>query len=86
MDKPKLNYLVDIGLFISFLIVGITGLLKFPGFLHLFGLRLRDLPVIQLSNLHDWSGLLMVALVALHLFLHRQWIVAMTFSSFKKKK
>ena len=81
MNKAKVNYFVDILLAIVFLIVTITGILKFPGW---FG-HLR-LPWRFLSLVHDWSGIIMAALVLVHLILHWNWIVSMTKAIFRRKK
>jgi TRAP-type uncharacterized transport system fused permease subunit len=75
MNRAKLNYIVDVGLAISFAIVAVTGILKFPA----LGGRMRDY-----VPLHDWSGIIMAVLVLIHLVLHWNWIVAMTKSFFKK--
>ena len=37
MNRNKLNYLVDLGLAISFFSVFITGLIKFPGLIRVIG-------------------------------------------------
>lgn len=82
MDKPKLLKLVNLGLGFSFTIVVVTGLIKFPGFLSTFGISLRSLPIIQISQLHDWSGLLMVVLASAHIWLNWGWVA----SNFLRKK
>ena len=81
MNKAKLNYFVDLLLAIAFLLVSVTGILKFPGwFGHL------HLPWRILSKIHDWSGILMALLVLIHLILHWKWIVSMTKMIFRGKK
>jgi len=81
MNKAKLNYFVDLLLLISFLLVAITGILKYPGwFNHLV------LPWRTLSKIHDWSGVTIVLLVMVHLFLHWKWIVFMTKKIFLRKE
>ncbi|MEM4263638.1 MAG: DUF4405 domain-containing protein [Candidatus Woesearchaeota archaeon] len=77
MDRIKLNYFVDLGLAVSFVITAVTGILKFPA----FGGRARDFML-----LHDWAGIALAAFVLLHLILHWNWMVCMTKGFFKKKK
>lgn len=81
VNKAKLNHFVDLLLAIAFLLVAITGILKFPGW---FG-HLR-LPWFTLNKIHDWSGIAMAFLVLVHLTLHWRWIVSMTKIIFVGKK
>jgi hypothetical protein len=81
MNKAKLNYFVDMLLAVAFVLVAITGILKFPGW---FGYL--QLPWRTLSKIHDWSGIAMAVLVLIHLILHWNWIVSMTKSIFKGKE
>ncbi|MDD5331425.1 MAG: DUF4405 domain-containing protein [Candidatus Nanoarchaeia archaeon] len=69
MDRTKLNYLIDIGLLISGIIVIVTGILK----LEIFRLRLMNLNII-----HDWSGIIFAVFVLIHLVLHFKWLIAVT--------
>ena len=78
MRRDLLIYLVDIGLLISFLLVAITGIIKFPGLLSVFGIGYGSIPISGLSKLHDWSGVAMSILVLMHLALHWNWIVVTT--------
>ena len=81
MNKAKLNYFIDLLLAVAFILVAITGILKFPGW---FGYL--QLPWRTLSKIHDWSGITMAVLVLVHLVLHWNWIVSMTKSFFRKRK
>lgn len=38
----------------------------------------------SLKELHELSGYLLVTMVAVHLFMHRRWIIAMTKNIFGK--
>lgn len=69
MNKLKLNYFVDIGMAISFVIVAVTGILKHPA----LSRRTRDYML-----LHDWAGMVLAGFVILHLILHWNWIKCMT--------
>jgi len=74
MNRPKLNYIIDFFLFISFLIVSATGVMLF------FMTQRRG----NMAWLHDWSGMVMIVLGFVHLVLHWKWIVCMTKNIFKK--
>ena len=84
MDKLKAKYIVDVGLIISFLAVFITGIIKFPGLLPYFGIRRGNLPIYEISRVHDWAGVVMGILVFVHIVQNWQWIVAMTKRYFGK--
>jgi len=78
MKQSHLNYIIDIGMGISFLACFITGVVKFPGLLRSLGINRQALPLYGISVLHDWSGVAMGLLVLTHLVLHWRWIVCMT--------
>ena len=83
MDRTRLNYWIDVGLALSFFICFITGLIKWPGLVNIIGVSAyKILHVKNISNLHDWSGLIMGLLVLVHLALHWRWIVSVTKSIF----
>ena len=85
MDKTKLNYWIDVGLLISFLGAGITGIIKLKAIATQLGLEWGDPLMKTLSTIHDWSGIVMVLLVLVHLILHWDWIVCETKNIFSKK-
>jgi cytochrome b subunit of formate dehydrogenase len=82
MNKSKLNYWIDFGLAITFLLCFVTGIIKFP----ILFQYVRTLPLKEISFIHDWSGILMSILVFIHLILHWDWIKAMTKQIFSKNK
>ena len=84
MQRATVNYIIDLGLFISFLCVAVTGILKMPGLVQTLGMNYKSLPFNVITPLHDFSGVVMTLLVLLHLVLHWGWIVGMTKSFFKK--
>lgn len=85
MDKRIIaKYWVNIGLTISFLVVFITGVIKFPGFLKSLGVNVKDLPWKQISLWHDWSGIVMGALVLFHLIQNWNWMAGVTKKIFSK--
>ena len=68
MNNLKLNYWVDVGLAISFIVCFITGLIKWPGLIKIIGVSAyKTLSFSNISMLHDWSGLIMGLLVLVHL-------------------
>jgi cytochrome b subunit of formate dehydrogenase len=69
---------MDLAMGITFAICFVTGLLKFTLLLRMTGLTGLILPSALISDLHDWSGLLLGFFVLLHLYLNRTWIAAMT--------
>jgi len=86
MNKAKINYWIDVGLGISFIISFVTGIFKFPGLTQYFRSVYRIISAIYMAKIHDWSGLIMGLLVLAHLILHWRWLVAMTKNIFKKNE
>jgi uncharacterized membrane protein len=86
MNKLKLNYAIDISAGILFLVAGITGIVKFPNLLPLLGISYRSLNMQLISFIHDWSALIALLLVIVHIILHWQWIASATKGFFGKKK
>lgn len=85
MKRTFLNYIIDIGLIVSFMMSFTTAIIKFPGFLPKIGVNPASVPIYQISVIHDWSGIAMGVLVMVHLVLHWKWIVAMTKRTLPKK-
>jgi hypothetical protein len=86
MEKAKINYFVDIGLAISFLVSVTTGIIKFPGLTKYFTSIYRVITPFYMAKIHDWSGIVMAFLVFVHLALNWKWIVVMTKNIFKKNE
>jgi len=63
---------------IAFMLCGITGIFKFTFFMRAFSVTGIVLPMALMSDIHDWSGVVLWFLVAVHLFLNRAWILSMT--------
>ncbi len=78
MDSVKLKWLADLLMGITFFVCFVTGLLKYTVLLQLTGLSDVILPAALISDLHDWSGILLGLFVFLHLFLNRRWIISTT--------
>ena len=75
-NKKTLNYFIDMGMLISFFLVFITGLIKFPSIItsNEFLLNIST----ELLIIHDWSGLILQFLGFSHIILHWKWIVSTT--------
>ncbi len=78
MARPMTNYIVDMLMFLAFLIVSITGIVRFFG-INLFGLKAYTLRIV-----HDYTGFALIALALLHLILHWSWIIAMSKNIFRR--
>lgn len=86
MNKKLLfNYIINIILLISGIMVAVTGIIKFPGFITKIGLSYKDLPMGTISAVHDWSGLVMVISLIFHIIFHWNWLPAVTKTLFRKK-
>lgn len=90
MNKSKLNFIIDSLSLVSFLIVAVSGLaIKFFMPSGVRQGRFQEFLGIQKGNwsqIHDWFGILLIIFVAIHLILHRDWIVCMTKNIFKSEK
>ncbi len=78
MERKTFLYALDLAMAIAFLVSFLTGLLKFTLLLRVTGLSAAVLPSALISDIHDWSGILLGCLVFFHLYLKRGWIIAMT--------
>ncbi|MEA1924913.1 MAG: DUF4405 domain-containing protein [Candidatus Altiarchaeota archaeon] len=82
MDKARLNYVTDALMAFSFIITAASGFILF--FFLPYGVRQgRFQEFFGVSKeawilVHDLSGLILVVLVAAHIFLHWSWVVSMT--------
>ena len=71
---------------ISFLIVTITGIFKFPAVTDYLSFIFRIIPAPLMMQLHDWSGIAMALFVLLHLVFNWNWIVSVTKTILKRQK
>ena len=78
MDRQVLKWGVDLLMGIAFLASFVTGLLKFVLLMRALGLTFVVLPLAIITDIHEWSGVVLGCCVAVHLFLNRGWIIAMT--------
>ncbi len=75
-NKSTLKYFNDIGMLISFLLVFITGVIKFPT-LDVNREFLSSYSILFVT-IHDWAGIALVILALLHIILNWSWIVTTT--------
>lgn len=78
MDRGIINYIVDMGLVLAFILSFFTGILKWPGLVIKLGLSYSDLPMGAITKIHDFSSLAMGLLVLIHIIMHWRWIVSFT--------
>ncbi len=84
MERDRILYWTDVLMGISFLIVFITGLVKYKLIRPYFDVVYEIIPGKQMAIIHDWSGILMGVFVFIHLALHWNWMVDETKNLFKK--
>ena len=72
------RYCVDLSMGIVFLICFVTGLFKFTLLMRMLGLTGVVMPLALMSDIHDWSGVILGIVVAVHLILNHGWILSMT--------
>ena len=77
-NMQVVKWCVDLAMGIVFLFSVVTGLFKFTLLTRSFGLTDIVLPSAQISEIHDWAGITLCFLVAVHVFLNRAWILSMT--------
>lgn len=78
MKRRTINYLIDMGMAVAFLLVFVSGLLKYRELLNaLVGLGIV-LPTDFLTEVHRVSGLALSILVFAHLVLHWKWLTSTT--------
>ena len=78
MNMQVVRYCVDLSMGIVFLICFVTGLFKFTLLMRMLGLTGVVMPLALMSDIHDWSGVILGIVVAVHLILNHGWILSMT--------
>ena len=78
LSRAYQNYFLDLTVLITAVLCTITGLIKWPGLVYTLGLSYQSLPMEALTLIHDWTGLLMVAIISLHILMHGKWMAVMT--------
>jgi hypothetical protein len=75
--KTKIkNYVINIGMAIAFVLVFLTGLLKYP----LIYTSIEPIYLLSglITILHDWSGPILGFLILVHIYIHWRWISSKT--------
>jgi hypothetical protein len=62
---------------IVFLILGVTGLVRVPETQKYFTFIYKHITASHLAFIHDWSGVVLVILIIIHLILKRKWLINM---------
>lgn len=70
--EPRINYIVNMAIFISFTTIIFSGLMMSHSVLPFFGLAAPDTPFWKM--LHSQASDITLGLVALHIALHWQWL------------
>jgi len=78
MNMQVVKWCVNLAMGMVFLLSAVTGFFKFTLLVRTFGLSGVVLPIALMSDIHDWAGITLCFLVAVHLFLNRAWIRSMT--------
>jgi len=78
MNMQVARWCVDLAMGMALLVSFVTGMFKFTLIMRVLGLTEVVLPLALMSDIHDWSGLALGILVAVHLFFNRAWIITMT--------
>ena len=86
MRGNTLNYLIDVGMAIFFILAALTGLLKFQAIPRLLVRYNIYLPTYLITAIHKWAGLLLAGSALAHLILHWKWLVRTTKTVFQNKK
>lgn len=85
LKKVMVNYWIDMGILVSSLLCISTGIIKWPGLIDQLSLSYSKVPILLLSNIHDWSGMIMGALAFVHVVLHLKWLTTITKNTFLGK-
>jgi hypothetical protein len=78
MKKSVLNYWVDVGIGVSFVLSAISGLVFLLPVSADSGSKILSISYLAWNQLHTWSSLGLMAGVLAHLVLHWKWIAGMT--------
>jgi len=81
MINPR--YFITPLLVASFLVLGITGLVRFPGLLDFLGINYVSLPMSSIGLVHDWSGLVFLIVALSHIVVNRRGLVRFTVFKFR---
>lgn len=77
MMRNQIIAVTTLILLISTAVCGITGIIKWPGLIPALGLSFRDLPMALITDIHDWSGIIMMLTSIIHLVYFRKRLIRM---------
>ena len=89
MNKVKSNYIVDVLMTVFFILSTVTGipLYLIPGGIYRGGQTIfLGIEKHTWGTVHTYTSFALVAIVAIHLILHWNWMVCMTKNLFRKKE
>ena len=78
------KYIIVSLISISFLVLLVTGLIKFA-FIQRIAFQNTLFAMAQLSNLHDWSGVVFIVFAILHIIMNLDWFIS-AFRVLSRKK
>lgn len=61
---------------VCFTVLALAGILKFRELLRPFNIPYNQLPMKQISILHDWAGITLIFLILIHVFIQRSWFAS----------
>ena len=86
MRRNTVNYVIDLGLTVSFGVILVTGILRYRELLQFFARRGIYFDTGPITEVHRWAGLILTALVLAHIVLHWRWIVRTTVGLFRGRR
>ena len=80
MNKLKINYILDILLIIFFVIITFTSIVL----LKVTSSGAKGIHKLPVTMLHNYTGIIFIILLIVHLILHIDWLKSATRNIFKK--
>jgi hypothetical protein len=77
MQKKTIRQITSIILLMAMAACFITGIIKWPFLIQTLGISFRQLPMAMITDIHDWSGLLLGLLALIHVIQYRYQVVRM---------
>jgi len=86
MEKIKVKFIVDLLMFLDFIVLATSGFVLWLVLVH-NGLKFRESFIFYRwtwLSIHDWTSVILIALLLIHLLLNWTWIKCMVVGFFKK--
>lgn len=77
MMRNQIITITTLVLLVATSICGVTGIIKWPGLIPALGISFRDLPMALITDIHDWSGIIMMLTTIIHLVYFRKRLLRM---------